>query len=399
MVPRDRQRHLAHRGRRGTGVIPAITIIAGVALVGLGVALNESGVDAGRVVLVLGFPVALIGLVLAWRSSSDPAPAPVAAAGPTVAELAAQLGLGADGDDGFVGTFRDRSVQLFPDSIGYLFGGKLVRPLDAGLTVSRGKPPGDARRESKTRDQEFDTYYAVRVDEPQRANALLSERLRRLLLEGDFQVDDEMVWRRIPVGPLEDVQRAAVRTLKVAAEIERVAGPVPCAEPLRHARDAFAAYASERHLALAETPLAMWGDAGGVALTVRAVRDAFQQYHYEVEAKFPAPLGRGLVMNPASSSMQHDRSAEPVGHPKFDKYYVLRADVVDDAARLVGGETRKIILALRDRGVQVRVRDEGVWAWVGFHREQSAGLLDAVGELVTIAQRVSFNARRLPATG
>ncbi len=375
--------------------MPAITIIAGVALVGLGVALNEAGIDAGRAVLVLGFPVAFIGLFLAWRSSDAPK-APAGPTGPTVEEVASRLGLVA-AEEGHRGTFRDRSVRLYGEGTGYLFGGKLIRPLDAGLTVTRGKPPGDARRESKTRDPEFDAIYAVRVDEPDRANALLSERLRRLLLEGDYRVDDDTVWRHIPPGPLEEVERASVRALKVAAEIERVAGPVPCAEPLRHARDAFAAYAAERQLALAETPLSMWGGQGGVDLNVRAVRDAFQQYHYEVDVKFFKSLERGLVMNPASSSMQHDRSAEPVGHPKFDKYYVLKADMTDDASRLVGGETRKIILALRDRGVQVRVRDDGVWAWIGFHREQTQGVLDAVGDLVTIAQRIAANANRLPA--
>jgi len=396
-VPGDHQRRVTHRSRRGAGVVPALTIIAGVALVGLGVALNEAGIDAGRVILVLGFPVATIGLFLAWRSS-DPPYVPAGRSGPSVEDVAARLGV-ARADEGFRGTFRGRSVQLYGEESGYLFGGKLVRPLDAGLTVTRGKPPGDARRESKTRDAEFDAIYAVRVDEPDRANALLSERLRRLLLEGDYRVDDDTVWRRIPAGPPEEVEQSAVRALKVAAEVERVAGPVPCAEPLRHAREAFATYAAERQLALAETPLSIWGRQGDVALDVRAVRDAFQQYHYEVDIKFDKPLGRGLVMNPASSSMQHDRSAEPVGHPKFDKYYVLKADMTDDASRLVGGETRKIILALRDRGVQVRVRDDGVWAWVGFHREQTERVLDAVGDLVTIAQRIAANANRLPATG
>ncbi|MEM1030482.1 MAG: hypothetical protein AAGN82_09035, partial [Myxococcota bacterium] len=374
---------------------------------GGGVALNETGFDAGRIVLVAGFPIAFVGLFLAWRvggsRSSSRAPQPSGDAGATaVAQIAAHLGLRPTEDGaGFRGTFRERTTELFEEaspSPTFLIGGPLVRPLDAGLTVTRGKPPGDARRESKTGDASFDAVYAVRVDEPERATALLSERLRRLLLEGDYRVDDQAVWRRVPRDDAATIEAAAVRTLKVAAEVERVAGPVPCAQLLRSARDAFARYAIERRLAIAETPLAMWGTMDGVAVTARAVRDAFQQYHYEIDVTFAKALGRGLFMGPASSSMQHDRGVEPVGHPKFDKHYVLKADPPEDAPRLIGRETRKILLALRERGVQVRVRDHGVWAWVGFHREQTDTVLGAVGELVVVASRIEANAARYPLT-
>ncbi|MEM1034500.1 MAG: hypothetical protein AAGN82_29450, partial [Myxococcota bacterium] len=102
----------------GFGVGPAVVIMVGVALVGGGVALNETGFDAGRVVLVAGFPIAFVGLFLAWRVggslSSARALHPGGGAGATpVAEIAAHMGLRPTEDGaGFRGTFRERTTEL-----------------------------------------------------------------------------------------------------------------------------------------------------------------------------------------------------------------------------------------------------------------------------------------------
>src|SRR5690606_39953622 len=117
---------------------------------------------------------------------------------------------------------------------------------------------------------------------------------------------------------------------------------------------------------------------------------------FELAVDFPEPLGRGLTMRPASSSTQFDRSGPPVGHPRFDRFYVLKADVPEDAGRLVGGETREAILELRDHGIQLRVTDKGLWAWVGFRRDDVEAVPKGIVKMVPIARRILDSAGRYP---
>jgi hypothetical protein len=268
-----------------------------------------------------------------------------------------------------------------------------------GLTVQRGgKAAGDARKEHTTGDPAFDAEYCVRVDEPGRAGNLLGERLRQQLLSAHASLDDAGVELALDSGDPDVVADAVRLACKVAGELDRASPKVPCAAPLREARDVWLAYAESQKLATAETPLAMWGDIDGLEVQALAVRDAFHQFHFELTANFPQSLARGLELKPGSSATQFDRSGDPIGHPAFDKVFILKAADPVDAARLAGPETREAMLELRDSGLQLRGNDRGLWAWVGFNRSNAALVPEGLSRMVKIAQRIRTNAERFPPT-
>lgn len=379
-------------------VLPAVVIIAGVALVGVGVALNETGVTAGRICILVGLPVALVGVVLAvlaHRRDHEPAAPAAPSAEACIARAARRHGL-TPTKHGMSGTLKRRRVQLAPSGEAIEVSARVKRPLDVGLTVRRSDSDGDVRRLSPSGDAAFDAIYSVRGDEPERAAALLSDRLRALLVGRNVRLDDAGVRVLVPLGDDRLLDEAMRDAVKLASEVERASSRVACASFLTDARAAWMRFAEDSALATADTPLAMWGRISDLEVSARAVRDSFQQVHFELAVDFPESLGRSLSMHPASSSTQFDRSGPPVGHPKFDKFFVLKSKPPEDAARLVGGETREAILTLRDEGVQLRVSDKGLWAWVGFRRDRPEAVPDGLSRMVRIAQRVLENAVRYP---
>src|SRR5690606_27059376 len=114
---------------------------------------------------------------------------------------------------------------------------------------------------------------------------------------------------RIVVPPASaEIENALRDAVKIAGEIERASARVPCAASLSAFRDAWMRFAADAALATADTPLAMWGRLDDLAVSARSIRDAFQQFHFELSVDFPEPLERGLTMRPASSSTRFDRS-------------------------------------------------------------------------------------------
>jgi hypothetical protein len=140
----------------------------------------------------------------------------------------------------------------------------------------------------------------------------------------------------------------------------------------------------------------MWGEIDGLAVSATSVRDAYLQYHFELTANFAGPLGRALKLRPASSATPFDRSGDPVGHPAFDKFFVLKAADPVDAPRLVGPETREALLELRDSGIQVRINDDGLRAWAGLNRQVSDAVPQGLVRMAQIAGRITSNAGRYP---
>jgi hypothetical protein len=378
---------------------PVLLVVLGVAVTGIGVALNESGVEAGRALVVAGLAIVAVSLIYAVvrrpRAARRRA-APPNLAG-AVARLASTLGLALD-DGKASGSLRDRRIEAEVDGDGVRLAlrAHVKRALDMGLTVMRGRPPGDARREVTSGDPAFDAIYAVRADEPARATACLGERLRAQLLEVDARLDDAGVQLLVPVGPADALVESMKLACKIASEVERASTRVPCAEAFASARATWLEFARDHNLASADTPLSMWGTIDGMAVAAVAVRDAFQHHHFELTAEFPESLGRGLALKPASSVTQFDRTGEPLGHPAFDKVFALKAKDPVDGARLVGPETREAILALRDSGLQIRAHDAGLWAWVGFHRDNPELVPTGLQRMANIAARIAANARRYP---
>jgi hypothetical protein len=393
-------------GASGWPLWPVLTLIAGFAAAAVGVALNESGVSAGRALIVGGLPVAAIGgIVTLMRRSrlESPAALPLAredAAVAAIAEVAARLGLTVH-DGRATGVFNKREVELRPEpkQAAICVWARLTRDLDMGLSVTRGRQPGDARKGVVSGDSAFDSLYCVRADEHDRGKRILTERLREHLAHAHAQLDDTGAQLLVPPGDTEALARAVRLASKVAGELDRASGHVPCAESLREVREAWLAFAQEKSLATADTPLSMWGQIDGLQVSAVAIRDAFQHFHFEVSADFPAPLERGLALKPASSATQFDRSGEPVGHPAFDKIFVIKATDPTDSARLVGPETREAILELRDLGLQLRAKDTGLWAWVGLNRSEVDLVPRGLNRMVQIASRIVSNAERFPPSG
>jgi hypothetical protein len=382
---------------------PIVAMMLGAAVVITGVALNESGVALGRTLIVVGLPLGLAGLVLVLLATpvavaAAVSPQPDVAA--TVAAVARHWGMSLEGNKTH-GTVKRREVEIAHEGNDgpVVVRAQLIRALDMGLSVLRGgRPPGDARREFFTGDTAFDATYCVRVDEPERARKLLTERLRQQLMTAHASLDDEGVRLVVPPGEPRELTESVRLACRAASEVDRASSQVPCAEGLGDLRDAWLAFASEHQLASADTPLSIWGELDGLTVQAVAMRDAFQHYHFELRADFPVPLGRGLEMRPASTATQFDRSGEPIGHPAFDKIFVIKAQNRLDPPRLVGPETREAILALRDAGVQLRIRDHGLWAWVGLKRDEPRAVPEGLARLALIGSRIDTNARRFPAT-
>jgi hypothetical protein len=375
----------------------------GVGLTSLltGVALMESGIDAGRILLTVGLPIAAVSLIaLAVPRRPPPAP-PLETAERRLSAVLARVGthIGLEIEvDRISGRYKERQVEatIDPPDGPIRARALVVRPLDLGLTAQRGRPPGDARPAVRVGNEEFDTAYCVLCDEPERAPQIFTERMRELLMSVDAQLDDSGV-RVIAPGceahGLHDALRFAV---KLTYELDRASNRARCAEPLVEAREAWLAFAQEHKLASADTPLAIWGQMGRIAVSAISVRDSFQHFHFEVTASFATPLGRGLELKPASSAKQFDRSGDPIGHPAFDKVFVLKARDPQDAPRLLGPESRNALLALRDTGLQLRGNDTGLWAWVGLNRAEPHRVPQGLTRMAQIAERIMHNAERFP---
>ncbi len=378
-----------------------LLFLIGVAATATGVLLHETGVPSGKMLILAGLPVAAIGGVVMilrrGRGAAPDASATPRGATSSVNRMARHLGLGMQ-EGRAIGQFGNRAIELWADrgDAAICVFAKATRDLDMGLSVTRGRQPGDARKEVQSGDASFDSLYCVRADEHARGQHILTDRLRSQLVHAHAQLDDSGAQLLVAPGDDEAVSAAVKLATKVAAELDRASNRVPCAESLQDARDAWLTFAGGMNLASANTPLSMWGEIEGLSVSAVAVRDAFQHFHFEITANFAIPLNRGLALKPASSATQFDRSGEPVGHPAFDKIFVLKATDPTDAARLVGPETRNAILELRDLGLQMRVRDEGLWAWVGLNRSEADLVPRGLKRMVQIASRIAANAKRFP---
>ena len=369
-------------------------------MVAVGVALNESKVDAGRWLLVAGLALTVVGVIVVfWPRAPMPAPAlppPPVDGWPEVAALARRIGLTPQGRAA-TGKHNGRRVSLtIPQASergrACAF---LIRPLDMGLRMGRGNVGGDARRRVMSGNPAFDASYSVRADEHKRAAAILTDRLCELLVQNDVVVDDEHV--EVTAAANREALTTALRVAtKVANELERKSSHVPCARALRTSVDSWLDFAANHHLATTSTPLAMWGDAHGMCASAIAVRDAFENFHFEISATFPTPLHRGLSLRPASAATPLALSGEALSIASFDKWFTVGSDNPADTIRLIAPEVRTGLIELRNRGLQVRADDTRLWAWVGLNLAEPLLVPETLLQLAALAAQVNRNAARLP---
>ena len=393
-------RHLQTTESPRRGVLRPALVVVGLAVAAVGVALNESNVEAGRMLLVAGLAAVVVGVIaLFWPRAPAPASAPVSAlpvvdAWPEIAALAQRIGLTPEGRAA-TGSNSGRRVWLSvpPGSQETLARAFLTRQLDMGLSVTVGQIGGDARKRVLSGDPNFDATYTVRADEHKRAAAMVTERLCQHLRQGRVSVNDE----RVEVTAAADRESAAQAlrlAVKVANELERMSGHVPCARPLRGSVDVWLSFASTHHLATASTPLAMWGEVHGMHALAIAVRDAFENFHFEISARFPKPLDRGFSVRPASALTPLDRSGEPLGIPAFDKLFSLHTKDPADTARLLATGVRTQLIKLRDRGLQVRADDERMWAWAGLNLAEPLLVPETLIALAELAAEIYANSEK-----
>jgi hypothetical protein len=226
---------------------------------------------------------------------------------------------------------------------------------------------------------------------------LLTPRLKELLLATEqVAVEDRGARLDVPLTQLGNLRDTLKIAARMANELERASTKAPCADALIDVRQAWLDFAGEHALATADTPLSMWGQIDGIPVQALSIRDAFQHYHFELTADFPEPLGRGLKLRPASSTTQFARSGEPVGHPAFDKVFLLKSADPADAARLIGSESREAFLQLRDSGLQLRAGDKQIWAWAALNKSEPDRVPRALFRMVTLVKRIADNAERFP---
>ncbi|RLB63419.1 MAG: hypothetical protein DRI90_06890 [Deltaproteobacteria bacterium] len=379
-----------------------LAVVLGLALAAAGVVLIEAGHSSGRNLIFLGLPITIVALLVGvLRRSQGPASEAVVTASVWVAMEQVAEREGFDLAPGRVaGTLKGHQVEATAEEPAgpVMIRCHADRQLDLGLVVARERPPGDARQDVAVGDDHFDEAYCVKVDEPERGRAILTERLRSLLLQMDARLDDSGVTLSLTDCNAASLYAAMRYAARVTSELDRASGGVACAKLLASARDSWLAFAQEHSLASADTPLAMWGEIAGLDVSAVAIRDAFKNFHYELTASFAEDLGRGLELRPASSTTRFDQSGEPVGHPAFDKIFVLKSRDALDATRLVGGETRNAMLELRDWGLQLRVRDTGLWAWVGFDPTNAEVVPKGLARMALVTKRIADNAERFPSS-
>jgi hypothetical protein len=389
--------------RAGWPIWQTVVGVLGVTLVLMGVALGEGGVAESRWLMLIGLPLSAIALVggLMYTRRKVIVDEPTAASvdmSQTMAALVAQSGLAIE-DDKLTGVVKGKRVDavLVTSSGPLRVTALLDRELDLGLSVTRGQPPGDARPRIRVDDAAFENVFWTCADQAARVQALLTARLKELLLATEnVAVEDRGARLDVPldsIGNLRDTLKVAAR---MANELERASTKAPCADALADVRQVWLDFAEEHALATADTPLSMWGQIEGVSVRALSIRDAYQHYHFEMTADFPEPLGRGLKLRPASSSTQFDRSGEPVGHPAFDKVFLLKSTDPVDAARLIGSESREAFLQLRDSGLQLRANDKQIWAWAALNINEPDRVPRGLFRMVTLVKRISDNAERFP---
>jgi hypothetical protein len=264
---------------------------------------------------------------------------------------------------------------------------RFPKKLDLGLRVTL-VAESDPRRPFTTGDEPFDRRYVCVADDPERARGVLSAELRAPMCHGpETDIADSAVTVAIGEADAERLSEAVSYALELARGIEAARKSTGPARPLRGTFAAWMAVAREQSLEVDPTPLSVSTRSGCIECEARAVRDGFEQYHFELRAVFPAALDVGLLLRPHSAAHEHGREADPLGDPIFDRVFVANAKKTP-VLPLFDSEVRGRLIALRGEGLQMRGDDRGFTAWQGFRRDDPEGPLRLLQPLAELAEAV-----------
>lgn len=260
-----------------------------------------------------------------------------------------------------VGADRARAERL-------LLRARLPTRLDVGLRVTRSSE-SDPRRPLRTNDETFDASFLAVADEAERGRHFLGEDVRRVLLSGpETELSDAGVAVAVGETDAPRIAEAVRHTIGLAQALEQARVSTPAATALAEFEAAWRGFGTTAPLRVESTPLVARIELGRVATTALAVRDGFGQFHFELTARFPAPLEIGLGLRPQNTTNEHGREAEPVGERAFDRLFALTARGMS-AQPLFDTEVRARLVELRHAGLQIRANDRVLSAWMGCRKE------------------------------
>ena len=255
--------------------------------------------------------------------------------------LAAQLGMRLSPEDPGMMTFAFTLAGELDDHPGWLqrvcgsgarieITAPLERHLDLGLAVHRSGLVSRVaelfgKRDVQVGDPAFDAAFAIRGDEPERVQALLTPRVRAELMAvraSDFELSDAELSStrgvdREDAAHLEQALREAVR---VARSVEEAASAVPPALALRAHHEAWSKLALDGHLARGATPLWLGGRLGTCWVLALAQRKSASEISLELSARAEQPLPERLVVQRRARGAGALLSArrQPTGDERFD---------------------------------------------------------------------------------
>lgn len=261
--------------------------------------------------------------------------------------------------------------------------------LDLGLHISR-TGSSDPRAPFATGHGAFDGMFLAIADEAERGRALISGEVTERLLGGpETDIADAGLTVAVGLADAARLGEAVAYAVALSQTIERQRAATPAAAALRDFEAAWASGAEGRGVLLETAPLSAKVQLGRIASEVRAVRDGFGQFHFELRAAFPEPLGLELVLRPQNAGGDALRELDdPSGERAFDRYFAATARNVSLGA-LFDMQTRSILVDLRNAGLQVRADDRAVTAWLGFRKDDLAAPLRHLWPLAAVADAVA----------
>lgn len=324
-----------------------------------------------------------------------------------------------DSSNGLSGVLDGTSVQLAIETRGSgedktdwtVASGFLSPPLDLGLSVSKEGLLSSAwaslagTEDVQTGDAAFDAAFIVQGDEAGRVRALLHPALRQAFVQAASRAtavyaNDTAVRITLQgaVSSYASLEWALRTTSSLAAMMAQGRENVPVAAPLATHRLGWEAFARPRGLQGMTTPLRIWGNLDGRAVSVYAIRSDRLTYQLEVFVRYPQNLGLNLLVQPSSTidgvAVWFGGQDVEVGDQTFDPIFRVQAARPDRMLIVLDPHVRQRMVWLNQRYGSIQVRDDGVTLRAAAMPADPNEVLGLLGEASTLADQIFANAYR-----
>jgi hypothetical protein len=241
-------------------------------------------------------------------------------------------------------------------------GAPIAPALDLGLAVAPRGVLESLKTAFGSMDVEvghppFDHAFAIRADEPARAQALLTEDVQRAIVSANLPpsiVDGKVSFFHAFAmfdtdGPdqafLADTLRGAVA---IVAAIDRARAVTPPAAALAPLAPGLTAFARDNGLDHAfDAPSRAFGTIGGAQVIVASRREGKDRYALEIAVGFEQPLGFHLVVSTARTGPSTWLQGQDVqlGDPAFDAAFDVRTEDRERLLTLLDAASRAELVA------------------------------------------------------